>query len=389
MIPKTFAEISQADIELLIENAVSESKTLEYKESLPDQSREEKKEFVADVLSLANSGGGDLLFGIQELRDAAGRPTGIPQAVTGLAAANIDTEILRLESLLRDTCEPRLPSLQIRAIADWPTGPVLLLRIPQSWHAPHRSKLDDRFYSRTNAGKYPLDVTEIRSAFLLSNTLAEQVRLFRDNRIARIISDEIPVRLPPGPRLIIHAIPAVAVQPTSTFEIFTFIQTGDNRNLLRPIGAEGWRSRYNIDGFVTYTEDAYSQWFSSGAVEMVSASYQQEVNGCSVIPGLSLARNMVEAVETISNISKYSELPNPVFFLASLLDVANCHIAFDNDYTRRTYAIDRDFLVLPDLRIDNFDISTHNFIRPVFDALWRAVGYPRCTYYSQDGRWIV
>ncbi|RIK34037.1 MAG: hypothetical protein DCC55_33835 [Chloroflexi bacterium] len=169
MIPKPLAEITQADIEALIEHMVSESKTLEYKESLPGQSREEKKEFVADVLSFANAGGGDLLFGIREIRDAVGRPTGTPQSITGLPNINIDAEILRLESLLRDTCEPRLSSLQIRTIAGWPTGPVLLLRVPQSWHAPHRSKLDDRFYSRTNAGKYPLDVAEIRSAFLYSN----------------------------------------------------------------------------------------------------------------------------------------------------------------------------------------------------------------------------
>ena len=52
---KTFDNINEADLRQLIENNVSEQKTVEYKELLPENSRESKKEFLADVSSFANT----------------------------------------------------------------------------------------------------------------------------------------------------------------------------------------------------------------------------------------------------------------------------------------------------------------------------------------------
>jgi len=59
-------KISQADLQNLIDNAVAEGRTIEYKQALPGGTDSEKKEFLADVSSFANTAGGDLLFGISE-----------------------------------------------------------------------------------------------------------------------------------------------------------------------------------------------------------------------------------------------------------------------------------------------------------------------------------
>ena len=60
---KSISEINEADIQLLIGNEVQESKNLDYKEKLPENSDKAKKEFLADVSSFANSNGGYLIFG--------------------------------------------------------------------------------------------------------------------------------------------------------------------------------------------------------------------------------------------------------------------------------------------------------------------------------------
>jgi predicted HTH transcriptional regulator len=66
MIPKPLAEITESDLLGLITNGIAESRTLDYKRSLPGNSDADKKEFLADVSSFANTAGGDLVFGIDE-----------------------------------------------------------------------------------------------------------------------------------------------------------------------------------------------------------------------------------------------------------------------------------------------------------------------------------
>lgn len=69
MITKQLQAINRADLESLIENAVRENTTLDYKQELPGYNDEEKKEFLRDVLAFANTAGGDIIFGISERRD--------------------------------------------------------------------------------------------------------------------------------------------------------------------------------------------------------------------------------------------------------------------------------------------------------------------------------
>jgi len=82
MIQKIFDEIDKIDIDNLISNKVSESKTLEYKKKLPGSKDKDKKEFLADVSSFANSSGGDLLYGIKAVVNDDGKKNGEPEKVT-------------------------------------------------------------------------------------------------------------------------------------------------------------------------------------------------------------------------------------------------------------------------------------------------------------------
>ncbi len=60
-----FADIRLQHIEDLIEHQVPESRNLEFKRQLPGNSDSEKKEFLADVTAMANSGGGDIVYGMR------------------------------------------------------------------------------------------------------------------------------------------------------------------------------------------------------------------------------------------------------------------------------------------------------------------------------------
>jgi len=93
MIPKNLDQITEKDLQTLIDNSVLERKTIEYKQLLPSNSDSDKKEFLADVSSFANASGGDLIFGIVQNKE-----TGVPEKLEGLDIKNPDQEVLRLDN---------------------------------------------------------------------------------------------------------------------------------------------------------------------------------------------------------------------------------------------------------------------------------------------------
>lgn len=129
MIQKPFDRVEKADIDSLVANEVRESRTLEYKQTLPANGDEDKKEFLADVSSFANAVGGDILYGVTEKRDAGGKTTGIPETASGLAGVNGDEAIRRLDNLIRDGIQPRIAGVHMRAVEGFASGPALLLRV--------------------------------------------------------------------------------------------------------------------------------------------------------------------------------------------------------------------------------------------------------------------
>ncbi len=188
MFDKPLADLGKDDLNLLVTNGVAEGRSIEYKRELPVRGADGTREFLADISSFANGSGGDMVFGVVEA-------DGKPQSIPGLARINADQEIARLESLHRDGIEPRLRGVHMRAIEGFSDGPAIVVRIPRSWAGPHMIKGSPRFYSRNSNGKAPLDVTEIRTAFLHSLGLADRIREFRDDRIGRILAGETPVPL--------------------------------------------------------------------------------------------------------------------------------------------------------------------------------------------------
>ena len=80
---------------------------------------------VKDVSSFANAAGGDLIFGLRQ-------EDGIPREICGIEVQNIDDEKLRIENMLRDGIEPRIPGISIREITE-SDKEILIVRIPKSW----------------------------------------------------------------------------------------------------------------------------------------------------------------------------------------------------------------------------------------------------------------
>jgi len=267
MIPKPAPEIDFADLNALL-GTVYEGKTIEYKREMPARKPEEVIKLLAAVSSLANTAGGDLLIGIEELA----------HAIPGVAFDDLDAEKLRIEQLLASSIEPRIPRVEIEAVACANGRHVLVVRTHRSWIGPHRVTVNSKFYGRNSAGKYPLDVSELRSAFVLGETIAERIRNFRQGRLIKIDAGETPLlSMRPGAKMAIHVVPFSAFSGSQQ-HIDIGRAISQSHVMAMPPGRIGHPKDYtvNLDGFVTFTNPrdkpagGYAQIFRTGAIEGVA-----------------------------------------------------------------------------------------------------------------------
>ena len=127
-----------SDFQDMQHDAVRESRHLDYKWQLATNWNDtDKKEFLADVSSFANTGGGDIVWGIEEGKDTAGNNTGIISTLHGVPSTVLDLALQKLEGFLRTGMEPRIPGTRFHEVPGGPEGPLLVLRIPPEAGSRH------------------------------------------------------------------------------------------------------------------------------------------------------------------------------------------------------------------------------------------------------------
>jgi hypothetical protein len=237
-------------------------------------SYEDRREFVADVTAFANAAGGDIVFGVRA-------KDGVASEVPGITLDNPDKEKLRLGDLIRAATEPRLANVSMEWLPIQGNIGVLVVRIPRSWIAPHRVTLQghDKFYVRNVAGKHPMNVDELRQAFTLAESVAERIRAFKTERVRTILGDEGPFPVPPGVKLIFHAVPLSAfVDPPPEVKL-----TSGTAEHLRPLDQMGYDGRYTLEGYANYRRAngsvrAYTLAFRNGIIEALACVRMHEAN---------------------------------------------------------------------------------------------------------------
>lgn len=395
MIAKDFDAITKQDIDALVTNSVAEGRTIEYKQQLPGGTDDEKREFLADVSSFANAGGGDLIYGIVEKRDIDNKPTGIPEKAEGLPGISADGEIRRLDEVIRSSIDPRIPGYRIRALDGFASGPVLLIRVPRSWASPHMVTFKNlsRFFSRTSAGKYQLDVSEIRSAFTASGDMRSKITAFRAERLGRIVANDGPVRLPESAKLVLHLVPLSILDPVAHLDLQPL---NSDPNLAAPMQNTSYAQRFNLDGFLGYGprgQDGvwrgYVQVFRSGAFEAVDAGDFSQRDGTKLIPSILVEQRLLNATARYCNASQQLGVPLPLVLMVTIYGFKGFAMATGSPWqSRYGYdTIDRDLLQLPDVLVEDFSTPADILLRPVFDAFWQSAGFPSCEHYNKQGRY--
>lgn len=390
---RAIEDITEQHLQSLIDDEVTEGKSIDYKLELNLEKGDDKKEFLADVTSFANTAGGHLLIGIKPDGDRA-------VELRGMAATPEEQDRIKqqIENLLRDSIDPRLPPLQQRFVSLGSGNHILVLRIGQSWAGPHMVKTSSKFFARNSAGKFHLDTQQLRAAFAASDDLGRRMGAWKTERIGKIMANEAPWPLPPGAKIIAHLLPQQAFVPGAAVDVLSL------KNL-RPMGASRLGghngTRPNLDGVSTSANArdqktcmTYLQVFRSGCVEAVDAWMlppDEHTPGKDRIPSSAVENELIQFVAEALPHLKSLGIDGPTFACFSLVGVRGYRLAVSEQLRHWDAGakLRPESLHLPEVLLDirsTQDAAT--ILRPAFDVMWNAFGWERSMNYDEDGRRI-
>jgi len=379
--------LTEERINDLMNNQIPESKTLDYKEQLPDYSYEHKKEFLADVSSFSNADGGNLIFGVKEDK-------GIPVEITGVEVEDLDKEKQRFENLIRDCIEPRIQGIIITPFKLQNGKYIFIFYIPKSFNSPHVVKINThwRFYSRNSAEKYSLEVSELRSIITLSSSIRERIRDFRLERISQIKNRDLPVIISDDPKFIYHLIPLSSFATDFSIDLAKFEHSNIKAQLFYDL-----IKIYNYEGILIHNADKernaswYAQVFRNGIIEVCNNQLHNSQD--KTIERDIFESEPIEKIPRWISVLNFFDIQLPIIFFYSILDIHGYKIKL-NEYETMRKRQNRSFLtndllmaevLIDDNAINNLPLT----FKPLFDPIWNAAGHPQSPNYNDKGEWKI
>ncbi len=391
---KKIEEIQIEDIQSLIDNAVCESRSLDYKQELHIDTDGDKKEFLADVSSFANSVGGDIIFGVEE--DNIDK---ISTNICGIPYENDDKLIRRIEDLIRQSIQPVILNIQFKFIDIGNNKCVFIIQIPQSIISPHRVeyKGTDKFFSRNNKGKYQMDVSELRLAFNSGLDLNKRISEYKMDRYYELISNKNQVLNDNKPIFVVHYIPISSFNNSLKYFSVEEIKKAMNDVNSRIFGKycpkyitiDGVSMRYN-----QYNEKSFAFYKNNGIVEKATSDFFEKNFTydnrtpkviVDMIFGKAVITKLIEDFNEVKDFYEKIGINTPFIISCSILNAVGYTIPTKGQFSETMGEIDRDILCINDLFVENIDDSSEHILKPVFDSIWNACGHEKCFYYDENG----
>lgn len=371
-------------LELYVQ-AWSESQTLEFKRDLPGKSDRDKAEFLKDVCALANSDGGDLLYGVDEADGKA-------KDLKPINDEPADATARRLLQVIDAGIEPRIVGLWIRNVPV-AGGYILHIKVPASFNGPHRYAVNGpgRFVMRDGTHTREFSYGELRAAFDRTATLAERARRFREQRLIAIGNRQTwrPVRQ--GPVCVLQLIPLAAMAGNRSVDIANLHNNYTSFTLPEWGGAS--RST-NLDGLIVHPggrDDkemaAYVQVFRSGSIEAVRFG-GRTVDDKKLIPSRPVSVFFRSAVSASLAAVRSLGFEGPAVVGAAMLTVSGYALGLSPEHFDTRAPVQSD-LVLPEAWLDDAaSADVDEVTRSELDIFWQAFGVERCYDYTLEGKWL-
>ena len=383
---KSLDNITWADIEALVSEEAEEGQHLDFKREIPDAKHTSRRDFLRDVCAFANSGGGEIVFGIAEGAE------GIAGDIIPIASDRVDQDIRRLESLVFSTIQPR-PLVNIVPVKGPQGKDVVLLRVAAGLTGPHSVWLEGRrhFTGRRPRSTDDLSMDEIRDLFLGGATLTRRIRAFRMERLQQIrVSPPVPRFIQEAGMAFVHIVPVDALEASPRIAV----QDLDRMEWLLPgFSAADWR--LNLDGLLTMDvspaghHSLYVQLFRTGIVEIGYGGFVQKTDsGSKQVYALSLDKLLIESCSRFVPLLRKLGILSPLAIFISLCGVKGCRVLREFPSTTiSSQSYDRDIVAPPEIQVEGDPEDWGHELRPLCDLIWQAGGWDRSPFFDKNARW--
>jgi Putative DNA-binding domain len=386
-IPFLLEETTEQSLASLITAEIHEGKTIEYKREIALNSSDQKRKFVRSVASFANASGGEMIFGMEAIDGKASQ-------IRPLADFDPDAGVRLLRDLVRAHVQPPLFGTEFKPVPVQ-NGWALVMRVGRSWKPPHMVTFDgdNRFYTRDANGCVPMNISEIREAFLASGTVKERIQEYRFQRLSAIRSGEHPLKLPKLPFSVLHILPFRSFVEDSEVNMNALAQ----EDLYPPSNWRSFGPTYDMDGTYGCGWDGdrecgnYTFVSRSGCIEGLTNAGLPARQDWKYISNPGFEKQFFKIIPKYFNLLRKLNVEPPVVVALTLLDVSGFCLYSGPMTSLSAHGVrpirQRD-LSLPAITVSSFDQPVEEMLRPIFDALWNSCGLKRSFNYNQDGSWL-
>ncbi|ODA28058.1 AlbA family DNA-binding domain-containing protein [Planctopirus hydrillae] len=372
------SKVTEADLQSLVNDSTPESQTLDFKKefyALDKGPRKEEQifELLKDVAAMANSEGGDIIFGIGEIE------SGKAGELTGIAPIDEDNLERQVNALLR-RIDPPL-SIKIKRIPLSTSLDAVVLRVFRSVKAPHRIEYPDGKCSipkRVGTQTLQMRTFELRECIRESDMAAKAIQNFVYRRVSGMTDGSELPGVGGNPTLHIHVVPEDAFGTPNTFSHRELLDVFRYKTLPH-IGDGNWI--LNVDGIQLgdrgHWQGERVQIYRNGIIELSHGNLlQADGNGTERVHPLFFTESLLavaSAVEKMRQLDYRARL----WMYFSLANVDGQELW---DFRTRfrgglPMQFDRKYIMFPEL--DVTDLSQKSLL-PVAKALvaniWASVG---------------
>jgi hypothetical protein len=159
------------------------------------------------------------------------------------------------------------------------------------------------------------------------------------------------------------------------------------------MGASGWDHRLNLEGIVAYTGDkpasSYTQFHRKGVLEAVNGRLlAREYQGRPLIPSTAYEQRVFEYLPFCFRLLEEVGCNVPLVVALTLTNTRGLRMGVDDFELGSGYPIQEESLILPETLVHEFKTPVGKILKPMFDLVWNACGYPSSTNFDVDGNWV-
>lgn len=380
-------DITEEDVRQIVTAELEEHLQLEYKSALYTPSDNGSKESLLDICMFANAGGGILLIGIDEQRDANGQPTGVPDpnAQLGVDLPNPEQLLQAYDARVIANVQERLP-LELYAVPVGNNRHVVAVRVPNSMSKPHRVFYQGRAYfpSRRERQRYEMDVREIKEMVMRTASRLEEAEAKLSTSLAAAVPQvgqscslvgSIPVF---WQNFMVDVRSARVIETVSRFSV-------GGRNFME--------ATYNFNGLqrrIVADDDSIVQVRRDGMIVLHRRLPLVQDGGRVCLRPTGIDINVRAFVQRSSDVYTAAGISGPFLLSMLLQTVSNTTGLYPMLGVRGAEepggAISPGSYPFPVVQADNF-LDVDKVIRPLCDQVHQMFGRDSSPFFNEEGVW--